>query len=104
MTKPISPNDIAETKFEQFPDAVFLAVNALLAERYTNGRARFNQDEVIDRIIGFNDKLERSEIFARGWLNFEEVYRDAGWEIEFDKPAYFEDYTAFWIFSRGKTA
>jgi len=42
----------------------------------------------------------RSEIINNGWLNIEEAYRAADWEVEYDKPAYNETYRAHFIFKK----
>ena len=44
--------------------------------------------------------LNRNEIFNKGWLNIEEVYRSAGWKVNYDKPAYNESYDAYFTFER----
>lgn len=43
---------------------------------------------------GFN----RQEIFDRHWLDFETVYRSAGWDVHFSKPAYNESGDAVFTF------
>jgi len=42
--------------------------------------------------------LNRAEIFDKGWLNVEEVYRAAGWAVEYDKPGFNESYSATFTF------
>jgi hypothetical protein len=104
--KPISPDDIAGAKLETFPDVVFLVVNALIASNFTNGRASFTQEEVIERLAenlpGEDFDIKRNEIFKKGWLNFEEVYRAQGWEVEYDKPDYTETRDANFTFRKPK--
>lgn len=104
MSAPANPNDIAGLKRSVFPPAVFEAVNELIAEKFTNGRANFTQDEVVARIAakmpGEDYEIKSGEIYKRGWLNFEEVYRDEGWSVEYDKPAYNESYSANFTFRK----
>lgn len=33
------------------------------------------------------------------WVNIEDVYRKQGWNVEFDKPGYNEDYDATYTFT-----
>lgn len=106
MTKAISPKDVAKIKASSFPDWVFEAFNELIAKKYTCGQATIYQDDVIDLILQkankgvFDDegRLNRSQIFKLGYLNVEEVYREQGWKVTYDKPAYNETYKASFEF------
>jgi hypothetical protein len=100
LTKPISPNEIAGAKSGVFPDFVIEAVNELITENYTSGRARFTQDDVITKILSKTDYCTREWIFAKGWLNFEEIYEAQGWEVVYDKPGYNESYKANFTFTK----
>jgi hypothetical protein len=104
--KPISPDEVAEAKREAIPDYVFAAVNDLIARHYTEGSCKIMQNELIEEIIKSSTSLigqgltplTRAELFKRGYLNFEEAYRDAGWKVVYDKPAYNESYDPFFKF------
>lgn len=106
MTKAMSPADIAGYKAKAFPDWVFEAFNQCIAMEYTGKRATVKQDAVIDKMIelqgGAFDEAARQSmrrtIFDKGYLNVEEVYREQGWNVEYDKPGYNESYGAFWVF------
>lgn len=75
---------------------VFEIVNHLLAEGYGASRIVIEQETVVERLV--RNGLTREEVFSKGLLNFESFYRDHGWTVEYDKPAYNESYTAKWIF------
>jgi hypothetical protein len=91
----ISPDDISIIKAAVIPPEVFDAVNELLALRYISGsRVTIKQYEIADLI---KEKLGECKI---EWLNFEDVYRNAGWIVEYDKPAYCESYDAFFVFRK----
>ena len=105
MIKPFSPVDIAQKAKDvyAFPIEVIQVVNGLLMERArTATRIIIKQDEVLDRLDQlFEQKglhFDRQEAFARHWLDFEEAFRAQGWNVEYDKPGYNENYSAFWIF------
>lgn len=101
MIEPITPDDIGAAKANIFPDFVIESVNALIAANYTNGRANFTQKAVISEMMQrANGDIKRTEIFENGYLNFEEIYRDRGWKVEYDKPAYYETYDANFTFTR----
>lgn len=99
MVEAISPKEVAAAKAKCLPEYVFRAFNDLIAERFTGGLARVEQDEAIRRIQFYSGHvLDRQEIFDRGYLNVEEVYQEKGWSVEYDKPAYNESYKAYWVF------
>ncbi len=101
MTKPLSPDEIGIFAAQAFPEYVFTAVNKLLA-RATNGK--IYQKNVIEAILEEASAagviLSRSDIFAKGYLDFEEAYRAVGWKVTYDKPAYNESYDANFTFKR----
>lgn len=110
----ITPQEISKLKGEIFPPAVLEAFNEQIAKNYINKNQSVTvyQDDVIDAIIvkqigppsAFDDTYEsrakaaRNEIFNEKWLNVEEVYRAAGWEVVYNKPAYNETGKAFFRF------
>lgn len=107
MVKPLSPTDIVAHKEKVFPYQVIDAVNNLLAAKFVDKYSvvHLNQDDVITEILRLFGEdtyngltVERSTIFANGWLNFEEIFRKAGWEVKYDKPAYNEFYSPFFTF------
>lgn len=99
MTKPLSPDEIGMFAANAFPAYVFEAVNKLLA-RSTSGK--LYQNAVIEEIISQASKagvdLTRSDIFDKGYLDFEQAYRAVGWKVSYDKPGYNESYEAHFIF------
>lgn len=94
--KPISPQEVAETKLAVIPNEVIQVVNALIAESFVNGRATVLQKDIVEGLLAAG--LKRNEIFKRHWLDFEAIYQDAGWKVEYDKPAYNESYDAYFKF------
>lgn len=95
--KPLAPQEVVEAKRELIPDVVIETFNTLLAERATNGYATIYQDEVVAQLE--EQGLVRQDIYARHWLDVEPLYRESGWEVEYDKPGYNETYRAFFRFS-----
>lgn len=101
MTKPIRPEEIGEAQAQAIPDFVFDVVNKLIATSYSHGSATLLQDAIVDAIVKVNPATtKRGDVFAKGWLNFEEAYRAAGWAVEYDKPGYNETYPASFRFSK----
>jgi hypothetical protein len=100
----ITPDEALHEKHNVIPEAVLNVVNQLLRERWDNHTARITQAEVfkeafaIMRADGAN--VTKDDFFKRHWLDFEQVYKNAGWKVEYDRPGYNESYEAFWVFSK----
>jgi hypothetical protein len=90
--KPVSPQEVAEVRLETIPNEVIQVVNALIAEDYDGGYATILQKDIVEGLIAAG--YSRDEIFKRHMLDFEEIYRQSGWKVEYDKPAYNESYDA----------
>jgi hypothetical protein len=100
MSKPITPDEVAALQLKTIPGGVFDAFNELIAQRSTGGNSiMIKQNEVI-ALICAKTGASRQEVFDKGWLNVEPAYRDAGWSVEYDKPAYNESYEANFTFKR----
>ncbi len=99
MIEPISPSDVK--KF--IPDFIIETVNKLIVEKWDGDKAIILQDDIMDIVSSDDpdiDKPSRVEVFAKGWLDFEPIYREKGWDVEYDKPGYNEFYKAYFIFKK----
>ena len=96
--RPIGPDEVESQKEMDFPDAVFESFNELIAQQFTSGSATIKQEDVVALMV--EKGLNHGEIFDKGWLNVEEVYRSAGWKVSYDKPGYNESYPATFTFRR----
>jgi hypothetical protein len=97
--KPITPEELKKVEGDSIPSVVIESVNELLVEKARNGRATLRQNEVIERILQKAGlEITKSKLFDKGWLDFEPVFRRAGWDVEFDRPAYCETYEPNWTF------
>lgn len=99
--KPITPKEVHAAHYvtRKIPDVVITTVNQLLLEKANRSASiTLNQNEILERL----DKagLSRSEVFGRGWLDFEPVYSDA-WDVKYGSPApgYNEEREAVFIFT-----
>lgn len=99
MVEPISPSDVK--KF--IPDFIIETVNKLIVEKWDGEKAIILQDDIMD-IVSSNDtdidKPSRREVFDKGWLDFEPLYRKKGWDVEYDGPRYNGFYKARFIFKK----
>lgn len=98
--KPITPAEVGAHKAKVIPGFVFEIFNELITKDYCRGRSIVYQDEVIAKILARYPTEEagmrRQEIFSSGWLNVEDVYVAAGWQVGYDKP---ETHRAYYMFS-----
>jgi hypothetical protein len=112
---PITPQEAIASIDSTIPDSVIASVNDLIKEKMHPGTTSFTltNSEVITRILD-NFKEEgrhyspetrpywcsatREDIFKRGWMDFEPIFRKAGWVVHYDKPAYYESYEAYYEF------
>ena len=101
MVKPITPSEVKIV----IPDAVIIAVNRLIQDKWDGTKAIIKQDEIMELISSDREddpRPKRSEVYKHHWLDFEDLYRQAGWSVEYDKPGYNEDYDAYFKFERKK--
>ncbi len=102
--KPISPDEIIPS----IPEFVIEAVNTLLKEKYkcATGKAVLIQDEVVEAILSAAEKngqgLPRRALFGTGWLDFEHLYGQSGWEVVYAKPGYCDTFKANYTFTKKK--
>jgi hypothetical protein len=100
MVKPISPDEAIVEKPKYMPDAVIDTWNRFIAKKY-NGKSAIiiAQDEIVAAIADATGE-PRSVVFDSGWLDIEDMYRSAGWKVEYDAPGFNESYKAFFTFMR----
>lgn len=96
---PVRPEEAEALCTEQIPETVFEVFNGLIAQNLQRGEATVLQDDVLEQLQerGFN----RAEVFRQKWLDVEESYREAGWQVKYDRPVYWggENFKAYFQFS-----
>lgn len=95
--EPIRPEEVATLKIVVIPDEVIHAVNVLIAKNYSNGSSTVYQREIIAALEECG--ISRSKAYDSHYLDFEEIYRAAGWKVKYDKPGYNETYDAYFRFT-----
>ena len=99
---PITPQEILEDLPNIIPSFVFEAVNNLLKKKFRGDSVNIKQDDIMAEIARLQTTYTRQEIFDNKWMDFEKVYRNNGWKVEYDKPHYTDNYDAFFTFSPKK--
>lgn len=98
MSRPIRPEEVVCTGI---PDNVIEAFNELIQENVRGKRAVILQEEIIKRILSkYDDDLlvTRETIYENDWLDVEDLFKDAGWQIVYDKPSIDDSYPASFTF------
>ena len=100
---PITPEQAEEQQLNSIPDFVIEAVNGLIVKKYRREAkcAVLRQDEIIEAIQNV-EFVERDVIIKNRWLDFEDLYRQAGWSVDYDTPGYNESYTPVFTFTKKK--
>ena len=105
MIEPIRPNEVTDVKKATIPDEVIIAFNQLIIENWKkDSSSRFLQKKVIRMIqqrLGAG-VLSGEDIIDNGYLDVEDIFRKAGWDVEYDGPGYNETYEASFTFSKKK--
>lgn len=111
--QPIKPSEVDKQKSENIPDEVFEAFNELIVKNFSGGRAIVKQKDVISLIIEktrseessmvnwYPEKIKKN-IYDNHWFDIEDIYRENGWTVVWDKPVFNETYEASWTFTKNK--
>lgn len=111
---PITPANAMKTKRLMIPEEVFAAFDELITQEIDiSGCAVIKQSAAIDLVcvkLGIpedaverrrngEEVLTRDDVYKNGWMDAEESYRLVGWEVEYDRPAYYESYEPTYTFN-----
>lgn len=98
--KPITPDEVVEHKLREIPDQVVECWNRMIASK-SNGSNTITimQDDIVSALVAATG-VKRQAVFDLGWLDIEDLYRNAGWKVSYDKPGYNESYEAYFEFRK----
>lgn len=101
--KPITPEKAKGNIKNVIPEAIIKAVNECISEKFrNNGPFNVLQKDIIAKAIEFDNELTSNIIYDKKYMDFEDLYRKAGWKVDYDKPAYNESYNAYFTFEAKK--
>lgn len=95
---PITPAQVSRKKAKLIPEAILNIFNEEIAKDFDGQSATVSQDQVVSRLVAKG--FIRDEIFDNKWLDIEEAYKTAGWNVRYDKPGFNEEYQATFTFSK----
>ena len=90
MSKPITPQEVLNTV--TLPDKVIDTINTVIEKEWVYGKnsMTITQDILVEAIRIAMD-VTRDEAYKLGYLDFEKMYSDAGWGVEYHKPETFSN-------------
>ena len=97
--KIITPAEVRKARFDYIPEIIFEAFNKLIIEKFDGKESIVLQDDILSLVCNEDTSLTKDNIFKKHYLDVEDYYRDKGWKVEYDKPAYCENYKAFFKFT-----
>ena len=105
--KPITVEEIDEVFVTSIPDVIIDAFNTLILKHYSpiTKDSVVKQEEVLTLVCGDEEgKFKRDEVFSHHWLDVEDIFREAGWVVKYDKPCYIagENYEPYFEFQKPK--
>lgn len=101
MVKPIKPSEIQDLKNAQIPEWVIECVNKIIVDKWNGRQAQFTLKEIMSMVmVAAPEGTTRNQIYDNHWMNFEDLYRREGWEVEFNKAGYNETFDDFFVFSK----
>jgi hypothetical protein len=97
--KPITPEEARNEAKSNIPDFVILGINNAIKNNYVKSSFTIRQKDIMTEIMKVAPEHMTSEhIYKNHWMDFEDLYRDYGWKISYDKPGYCESYDATFEF------
>lgn len=95
--KPITPDEVSAEKCKHLPDFIIKCFNELITLRWNGESAIIPQNEILFKICEVG-KVSREFVFNKKYLDIEPIFREAGWDVEYD--AYNKTNDAMFIFRK----
>lgn len=96
---PISPND-DRLSTNRIPDTIIDVFNQLIIEKWNGKQAFITQDTVVHRIMKVEPCFDRQDIFDKGWMDVEPIFKEVGWKVEYNKQCIGDNFKSHYIFRR----
>lgn len=98
--KPVSPIEAINLKKTKIPNEVIEAFNEALITNAGSDTIVIYQKDIVALIE--KRGLEANTVYQNRWLDIEELYREYGWKVKYDKPCFNETFDAHFIFKPRK--
>lgn len=97
--RPVTPDEIQEVKNNDIPPEIIEIFNLLIVKNWNGRSATVMQNTAMAQAVAKLD-VSRQFIFDNHWMDVEDVFRRAGWKVEYDKPGHNESYEANFTFTK----
>ncbi len=98
--EPLRPDDMTEAfKRRDKMREVIECFNEAILEKWNGDKAVVKQKDVIVKIIE-RTGIPKRDLYDKHYLDVEPIFIEAGWKVEYDKPAYNENYDAYFEFKK----
>lgn len=98
MVQPLRPEEMTSAKAAALPQVVIQAFNESITDAWDGSSATVYKDNIVEKLMLAG--ITREEIQSKHMLDVEPIYREQGWKVVYDGPAYNESYRGFYVFSK----
>jgi hypothetical protein len=101
---PLSPENAKEAQLlwrkTNIPQGVIAVFNEFLCQELDDdGNAIIDQDDIVP-VVAERMGVDRSVVYAKKWLDIEDIFREAGWKVEYVKLPYYDPGSHYWTFAK----
>ncbi len=101
--EPIRPDEVQDEFNSTIPDYVVEAFNKHIVLNWNGHQSKVRRDAVMADIIESpNGCTSKQSLFDNHYMDVEDLFRKAGWEVKYDQPSRGENFDPYYIFSKGK--
>lgn len=95
--QPITPEQALAEAGKDFPPKVIDQWNKAITRNMVGNTSIVMQKEIAQSIAN-ELRCTVNCVYSARWLDVEQMYRNAGWKVEYDRPGWNENYEANFIF------
>ena len=96
--KPISPKDVTDNLDKVIPEKIIEAVNNLIKKDFRKHSVTIMQEDILKEIKRLDKGLTEKKVIDNNWLDFEPIFKKAGWIVTYDSPGWDENYDSTFTF------
>lgn len=100
LVLPVTPSEAQSLHALNIPNFVITSVNNLLIRCYVGRKITILQKDLANEMIAnCPERVTESDLLRKGYMDFEDRYREFGWKITYHKPDYTENFDPYFAFS-----
>ncbi len=100
--KPITPEEAVGEHGASIDPLIIKVVNKFLSDGFSrlNGEVSIKQEEIVTAYKAAGGKLSGEQLFEKKQLDFEDLYREAGWKVSYNSPDRGESFKEYFKFAK----